>query len=60
MFYAGGNDLNAGKTPDEVFRDYQAFVTKVHAALPQTRIAFISTAPNPARWRLVNEMKRRP
>lgn len=58
VFYAGGNDLNAGKTPDEVFRDYRAFVTKVHAALPQTRIAFISTAPNPARWRLVNEMKR--
>jgi lysophospholipase L1-like esterase len=57
VFYAGGNDLNAGKTPDEVFRDYQTFVTNVHAALPQTRIAFVSTAPNPARWRLVNQMK---
>ena len=58
VFYAGGNDLNAGKTPEEVFGDYQAFVAKVQAALPQTRIAFISTAPNPARWRLVSEMKR--
>jgi lysophospholipase L1-like esterase len=58
VFYAGGNDLSAGKSPEAVFSDFQAFVSKIHAALPQTKIAFISTAPNPARWRLVNQMKR--
>src|SRR5213083_239756 len=39
VLYAGGNDLNDGKPPQQVFADYQAFVTKVHARLPDTRIA---------------------
>jgi len=47
---AGGNDLHAGKTPAQVFADYQAFVARVHARLPQTRIVYIATNPTPARW----------
>lgn len=57
VLYAGGNDLNAGKSPEQVFADYQAFVRKVHAALPATRIAYISSAPNPARWAQVERVK---
>ena len=47
VFYAGGNDINAGKAPEEVCADFKAFVEKVRGALPETRIAYISIAPNP-------------
>jgi lysophospholipase L1-like esterase len=57
VLYAGGNDINAGKTPEQVFADYKAFVAKVHAALPRTTIAYISIAPNPARWSQVERVK---
>lgn len=50
VMYAGGNDIDAGKTPAVVAADFQAFVTRVWARLPRTQIAFISIAPNPARW----------
>src|SRR2546425_10060919 len=33
---AGGNDLNAGKPPEQVFADFQEFVGKVHSKLPET------------------------
>ena len=57
VMYAGGNDINAGKTPQRVFADFKAFVAKVHAALPECRICYISNAPNPKRWSLIDQMK---
>jgi lysophospholipase L1-like esterase len=48
---AGGNDLNAGKSVDQVFNDYKSFVAKVHAKLPETDIYFISLSPSIARWK---------
>jgi len=57
VFYAGGNDINAGKTPEQVFGDFCAFVAKVRATLPESRIAYISIAPNPARWMQVDRVK---
>ena len=56
VMYAGGNDINAGKTPQRVFADFKAFVAKVHAALPECRISFISSAPNPKRWRMIEKV----
>jgi hypothetical protein len=47
---AGGNDINAGKTPQQVLADFQTLVDKVRAQLPETRIAFLSINPSPARW----------
>ena len=57
VFYAGGNDINADKTPERVFGDFTNFVAIVHAALPETRIDYISIAPNPARWTQVAKVK---
>jgi lysophospholipase L1-like esterase len=54
---AGGNDINAGKTPKQVLADFRAFVEKVRAALPGTRIAFVSLSPSPKRWEQVEEQK---
>lgn len=52
VFYAGDNDLAAGKSPAQVFGEYTNFVTVVHAQLPQTRIIFISIKPSLDRWKL--------
>ena len=57
VLYAGGNDINGGKSPDQVFTDYKTFVAKVHSDLPKTRITYISIAPNPARWAQVERVK---
>ena len=57
IMYAGGNDINAGKSPEQVAADFKAFVQKVHQRLPQTRIAYISIAPNPARWAQVERVR---
>lgn len=57
VFYAGGNDLHAHKSPQKVFGDFKAFVEKVRAKLPRTEIAFISIAGNPARWAEVEQVK---
>lgn len=57
VFYAGGNDINAGKSAEQVFADYREFVRTVHAALPDTAIAYISVAPNPARWAQVDRVR---
>jgi lysophospholipase L1-like esterase len=51
VMYAGGNDLQAGKSPERVAGDFMAFVKKVRSRLPEVTIAYISIAPNPARWK---------
>jgi lysophospholipase L1-like esterase len=54
---AGGNDINAGKTPQQVLADFQALVERVRASLPETRIAYLSINPSPARWSQVEQQK---
>ena len=49
VFRAGGNDINAGKTPEQVAADFKAFAEKVHAKLPNTRIAYWPMSPSIAR-----------
>src|SRR5882762_2255584 len=48
ILYAGDNDLANVKTPQQVFGDYKAFVSRVQRKLPATKIAFISIKPSPA------------
>lgn len=57
VFYAGDNDLAGGKSPATVAADYKAFVAKVHAALPKTRIAFIGIKPSIQRWAIVDKVR---
>jgi len=52
VFYAGENDINAGRTPEQVVADYQDFVSKVLEARPDTRIVFLPMKPSLARWTL--------
>ncbi len=57
VVYCGGNDINSGRSADQVLRDFQALVSAIHRALPTTRIAYISIAPNPARWAQIETVK---
>jgi lysophospholipase L1-like esterase len=47
---AGGNDLWAGESLEQVFTDFKEFVAKVRTKLPETEIVFISFSPSIARW----------
>lgn len=57
IFYAGDNDIANGRTPQQVADDYKAFVTKIHAALPATRVAFIAIKPSIQRWALIDKVR---
>ena len=57
VFYAGDNDISAGRTPAQVHADFRAFVAKVHAVLPRTRIAFVAIKPSLARWALIAKVR---
>jgi predicted glycoside hydrolase/deacetylase ChbG (UPF0249 family)/lysophospholipase L1-like esterase len=58
VLQAGSNDLSAGKTPERVLADFKAFVEKVRARLPETRIAFLSISPAPVRWAQADRQKK--
>jgi hypothetical protein len=47
---AGGNDINSGKSPEQVLADFKSFVAAVHGKLPKTEILYISQPPTIARW----------
>jgi len=57
VLYAGVDDLIFGKSPEEVFHEFQEFVALIHAALPQTWIYFVSIKPTRlfgSRWSQMN------
>ena len=45
-------------TADELFADYKAFVAKIHGALPEAKILFLSVKPSIARWKLIDEQRK--
>ena len=52
VMFAGTNDLAYGnKKPPQVLQEYEDFVAKIHSALPDTRIVYISINPTVARWK---------
>lgn len=53
VFYAGENDLESGRSPQQARDDFQAFVARVRRDLPGVRIAYISSKPSPLRVRLL-------
>lgn len=58
VVYAGDNDTAFGKPPEVILDHYQAFVKKVHAKLPKTRIVYIAIKPSLKRWNLWPTMSR--
>jgi len=58
IMYAGGNDINAGKSAETVATDFKSFVEKVRAKQPDVPISYISIAPNPKRWSQIETVKK--
>jgi lysophospholipase L1-like esterase len=56
VLFAGTNDLWNGKSPEQVAADFRAFRTKLHAALPDTKLVFLSINPAPSRARVHDRM----
>lgn len=57
VMYAGGNDLAAGVSPEDVAASFRTFTEKVREKLPNTRILYISITGNPNRWAQVEKVK---
>jgi hypothetical protein len=50
VLHVGGNDTHAGRSPSDVLKDFQLFVTNVRKKMPHVTIAFTSLTPGPGRW----------
>lgn len=60
-YYCGSNDINAKVPPGEIFGNFQKFVARVHAQLPDTKIFFVSINRAPEKmdkWAQVDEANR--
>jgi enterochelin esterase family protein len=57
LIQAGGNDINNGKSPEQVLVDFKAYVAKVRGKLPETRILYMGINPSPARWGQAEKQK---
>ena len=49
LVYSGDNDINAGRSPEQVLADFRAFVARIRRDLPGTPIAFLAIKPSPSR-----------
>jgi lysophospholipase L1-like esterase len=58
VLFAGSNDLKNGKSPEAVLADFRAFRTKLHAALPEARLLFLSITLAPSRADIHDSMRR--
>jgi lysophospholipase L1-like esterase len=58
VFYAGSNDIAAGKSAQRVFEDCRRFVRLVYAGQPAARVVVLGINPCRSRWPLWPEMKK--
>ncbi|MCK4560573.1 MAG: hypothetical protein KAV45_12385 [Calditrichia bacterium] len=56
VFYAGDNDIAAGKNADQAFNDYKEYVQLVREQLPKSKIIYLPIKPSLARWSLWEDM----
>lgn len=52
FFYAGDNDIAAGKTAEQVATDFASFTRLVWKRFPETKVFFVAIKPSLARWEL--------
>ena len=57
VVYEGDNDLAAGKTADQVYTDYEAFLKRVRQELPGTPVALFAVKPSPSRIKLMDAQR---
>lgn len=57
IVYEGDNDLNSGKSGEDILNDYQHFCRLVHAENPDCKIIFISVKASISRWELRDKIR---
>ncbi|TAH22015.1 MAG: hypothetical protein EAZ08_02460 [Cytophagales bacterium] len=57
LLYEGDNDINAGKTPKEVFDGFVEFAKKVKTKLPKAKLYFVAIKPSPSRLKILDKQK---
>jgi len=57
VVYEGDNDLAGGKSVDQVYADYLAFLAMVDEKLPNTDVAFLAVKPSPSRAPYLEAMR---
>jgi lysophospholipase L1-like esterase len=58
VFYAGDNDIGAGRKPEQVAEDFRAFVDAVRKDNPSCKVLFLAVKPSIARWKKFDEQKK--
>lgn len=58
IVYAGDNDLGDGHPPDKVVQSFRELRQKTLLNLGCIPFTFVSIKPSPARWYLINEIRR--
>ncbi len=56
VLFIGGNDIADGRSPESVLKTFKELAQKIHRALPETRLFYISINPTIARWNLQAQM----
>ena len=57
FLYEGDNDIGSGKSPATVEREFRQLVARVRAALPDTKVVFVSIKPSMRRWHLIEQAR---
>jgi len=57
VVFAGGNDIAAGKTPEQVAEDFKALTARIHAKLPKTKIYFVTLFPTVLRQKMDDKFR---
>jgi len=55
FIYEGDNDINDKEDSAAILKEAKEIVQKIHEALPNTKIIFISAKPSISRWNLKNQ-----
>jgi lysophospholipase L1-like esterase len=58
ILYAGDNDLGDGRTPEQTFGFYRSLAARVAANLGPIPFGFISVKPSPARFPIVDRIRK--
>ena len=57
VVYEGDNDLNQGKSPEVLAKEYEDFSNRLKKLLPKTKLVYLAVRPSLARIALVKKQK---
>ena len=57
VFFTGSNDLAAGKSVDQVYRDFVTFANLVRHHLPEAKLSYIAVTPSVKRWPQIDRQR---